>query len=187
METLSSIRIPFLADIPIIGTALFSQPLSTYILYALFPLIGWILYRTIGGLALRAVGERPEAAVAAGHSPTAIRFFAILICGFLAGLGGATLVVAQTGTFADGMSAGRGFVAIAVVALGRWTPAGVAIGSLVFGAVSAVQFLAQSMGWQVPYTLVLASPYVLTLVAMAIVRGSRAAPMALNQPLKSRS
>lgn len=187
VETLPNIRIPLFADIPVLGNALFSQPLSTYVLYLVFPLTWWMLYRTIGGLALRAVGERPAAAVAAGHSPVAIRFAAVLVCGFLAGLGGATLVVAQTGMFADGMSSGRGFVAIAIVALGRWTPAGVAVGALVFGAVSALQYLAQSMGWQVPYTLVLASPYVLTLAAMALVRDSRAAPLALSQPLESRS
>jgi simple sugar transport system permease protein len=172
-----------LSDIPVIGRALFAQPASTYVLYLLFPLVGLALYRTVGGIALRAVGERPSAAVASGHSAVKIQLIALLLCGFFAGLGGATLVVAQAGTFSDGMSAGRGFIAIAVVALGRWTPRGTAMGALVFGAVSSLQFLAQSMGWQVPYTLVLASPYVVTLAAMAVFRGSRAAPTALGHPL----
>jgi simple sugar transport system permease protein len=82
------------------------------------------------------------------------------------------------------MSAGRGFIAIAIVALGRWGPGGVMAGALVFGAASALQFLAQAMGWQVPYNLVLASPYILTLVALAFLRGARTAPAALGQPLR---
>jgi len=186
IETLRAIRIPVLSDLPVIGTALFAQPVSTYLLYILIPLTGLIFYRTVGGIALRAVGEHPAAAVAAGHSPARIQFAAILTGGFLSGLGGATLVVAQTGTFSDGMSAGRGFLAVAVVALGRWNPRGVAAGVLVFGAVGALQFLAQAMAWPVPYTLVLASPYVLTLAAMATVRGSRAAPAALGRTLENR-
>ena len=185
VETLRALAMPALSDLPVIGRALFAQPLSTYLLYFLVPAVGWTLYRTTAGIALRAVGEHPPAAVAAGHSPAKIQFLALATGGFLAGLGGATLVVAQAGTFSDGMSAGRGFIAIAIVALGRWTPHGVTAGVLVFGAVSALQFLVQSMGWPVPYTLVLASPYVLTLVAMAAFRGSRAAPAALGQQLES--
>lgn len=184
--TLVPVLIPGLSGIPVVGQALFSQPVTTYLLYALFPLVGWVLYRTVAGLALRAIGEHPPAAVSAGHSPARIQFVALLICGFLSGLGGATLVVAQAGTFSDGMSAGRGFIAIAIVALGRWTPRGVAAGALVFGGVSALQFLAQAMNWQVPYTLVLAAPYVLTLAAMAALRGTRVAPAALGRALEQR-
>ena len=185
VDTLRALPIPVLSDLPVVGQALFAQPLSTYLVYLLVPAVGWALYRTVGGIALRAVGEHPPAAIASGHSPARIQFVALVIGGFLAGLGGATLVVAQAGTFSDGMSAGRGFIAIAIVALGRWTPRGVTVGILVFGAVNALQFLVQSMAWRVPYTLVLASPYVLTLVAMAAFRGSRAAPAALGQPLES--
>ncbi|MCX5754507.1 MAG: ABC transporter permease [Gemmatimonadetes bacterium] len=183
VQTLASLPVPGLSTLPVVGDALFAQPISTYLLYFLFPLTGWVLYHTVFGVALRATGERPLAVVAAGHSAAKIQLAALIFGGVLAGLGGATLVVAQTGTFSDGMSAGRGFIAIAIVALGRWTPRGVVVGVLVFGAVSALQFLAQAMAWNVPYTLVLASPYVLTLAAMAIFRGSRTAPAALGQPL----
>lgn len=185
VDTLRALPVPVLSDLPFVGHALFAQPISTYFLYLLVPAVGWVLYHTVAGIALRAVGEHPPAAVAAGHSPDRVRFVALVTGGFFAGLGGATLVVAQTGTFSDGMSAGRGFIAIAIVALGRWTPRGVTAGVLIFGAVNALQFLVQSMAWRVPYTLVLASPYVLTLVAMAAFRGSRAAPVALGQPLGS--
>ncbi|MDA1081937.1 MAG: ABC transporter permease [Gemmatimonadetes bacterium] len=183
VATLPELRIPFLADIPIIGPALFSQSLPTYILYALFPLVAYALYRTIGGVVLRAAGEHPPAVIAAGHSPAKVQFMALCVCGFLAGVGGATLVVAQTGTFSDGMSAGRGFIAVAVVALGRWRPVGVLLGVLLFGSASALQFLAQSLGWNVPYNIVLAAPYVLTLLAMAALRGSGSAPAALGRAL----
>jgi simple sugar transport system permease protein len=100
---------------------------------------------------------------------------------------GGTLVLVQVGTFAEGMSAGRGFVAIAIVALGRWRPAGVALAALLFGAASAIQFLFQAMGWGVPYQLFLALPYLLTLVALARVGGRTAAPAALGRSLEALS
>ena len=181
VTTLAAVGVPVLERIPLLGPALFTQPVTTYGLYVLFPLTAWFLYRTVGGVVLRAVGEHPAAATSSGHRAGVIQFVAIVIGGFLAGVGGATLVVSQVGTYADGMSAGRGFVAIAIVALGRWHPLGVAAGALVFGAVGALQFLTQSLGWSVPYNLVLAFPYVLTLVALALFGGSRASPAALGR------
>jgi ABC-type uncharacterized transport system permease subunit len=183
VQTLPVVKIPVLSAIPLIGPALFAQSVATYTLYALFPLLAWFLYRTTAGIALRASGELPHAVRAGGHRPERMQLLALLVCGFLAGIGGATLVVVDTATFSDGISAGRGFIAIAVVALGRWTPAGVAAGALLFGGAGALQFLAQAVGWQIPYNLVLASPYVLTLVAMAAFRGSRAAPAHLGRPV----
>lgn len=183
ISTFLPLQIPVLSEIPVFGQAFISQPVTTYLLYVLFPLVGWGLYRTVGGIALRAVGEQPSAAVSAGHSPARIQCAALLACGFLSGLGGATLVVAQTGIYSDGMSAGRGYIAMAIVALGRWTPRGVAAGALVFGGVSALQFLTQAVNWRVPYTIVLATPYLLTLVAMAALGGRRAAPAALGRTL----
>jgi simple sugar transport system permease protein len=97
----------------------------------------------------------------------------------MGGLAGGTLVLAQAGTFAEGMSAGRGFIAIAIVVLGRWHPTGVALAALVFGAASALQFLLQALGLALPYQLFLALPYVLTLAALAGVAGRVRAPAAL--------
>jgi ABC-type uncharacterized transport system permease subunit len=181
VQTLPIVKIPLLSAIPVIGPALFAQSIATYALYALFPLLAWFFYRTTAGIAMRASGELPHAVRAGGHRPERIQLVALIVCGFLAGIGGATLVVVDTGTFSDGISAGRGFIAIAVVALGRWTPAGVAAGALLFGGASALQYLAQAVGWQIPYNLVLASPYVLTLAAMAVFRGSRVAPAHLGR------
>jgi simple sugar transport system permease protein len=173
--------IPGLSRIPLIGTAVFGQPAITYLVYVLVPLLWWALYRTRMGLAIRAVGENPEAARAAGINPRRVQLGAVLFGGVMGGLAGGTLVLSQVGTFAEGMSAGRGFIAIAVVALGRWHPVGAAIGALLFGGASALQFLFQAMGWAAPYQLFLGLPYLLTLVALAAFGGRHAAPAALGK------
>jgi ABC-type uncharacterized transport system permease subunit len=181
IPTAKAIAIPLLSSAPILGRALFVQPATTYVVYALVPLIAWWLSRTHAGLSLRAVGENPAAAIAAGISPNRVRWLALLFGGALGGLSGGCLVVAQVGTFAEGMSAGRGFIAIAIVALGRWSPLGVAIAALLFGAASALQFLFQSLGWNVPYQLFLAFPYLLTLFALAGITGQHAPPAVLGR------
>jgi general nucleoside transport system permease protein len=173
--------LPGLDHIPVIGPALFQQPAITYLAYIMVPVLWWAMYRTRFGLALRAVGENPEAARAAGIDPRRVQLGAVMFGGIMGGIAGGTLVLAQVGTFAEGMSAGRGFIAIAVVALGRWHPVGAAIAALLFGAASALQFLFQAMGWHAPYQLFLALPYLLTLVALAAFGGRHAAPTALGK------
>jgi simple sugar transport system permease protein len=138
------------------------------------------MFHTHAGLALRACGEAPAAARVAGIAVTRVQVLAVLFAGALAGLGGATLVLAQAGTFAEGMSAGRGFVAIAIVVLGRWHPVGAVVGALVFGAASALQTLFQALGSTLPYQLFLALPYLLTLAALAGVAGRSRPPAALG-------
>lgn len=179
--TIGPMPIPVLGEIPIVGPALFSQPITTYALYLLVPALAWWLFRTRGGLALRAVGERPEAAAAAGVRPDVVRVLAILFSGVMGGLCGGMLVLVQVGSFNEGMSAGRGFIAIAVVVLGRWTPLGVAGAAGVFGAAFALQFLFQSLDWAVPYQIFLALPYLLTLVLLASLRGRATAPASLGR------
>lgn len=179
VPTIGTMRIPGISSIPIVGRALFEQPAVTYVAYVLVPLIAWWMYRTHAGLALRAIGESPEAAAASGVRVARLRTLAIAADGLLGGLAGATLVLAQAGTFVEGMSAGRGFIAIAIVALGRWRPIGVALAALVFGAASALQYFFQAAGTHAPYQLFLALPYLLTLVALATARGRSIAPAAL--------
>ncbi len=179
--TIAPIAVPGLSAIPILGPALFDQPLVTYVLYAIVPALALWFYRSTSGLALRAVGEHPGAALGAGISPARVQWAALLFGGAMGGISGGTLVLAQVGTFAEGMSAGRGFIAIAIVVLGRWTPFGVAGAALVFGGASALQILAQTMGWAIPYQVPLAFPYMLTLVLLASTRGRTAAPAALGQ------
>jgi simple sugar transport system permease protein len=180
VPTMSPSAVPGLGQSPVIGPALFEQPAVTYVLYALAIALWWWMGRTHAGLALRAVGERPVAAEAAGISAVRVRALALLFGGALAGLAGGVLVLAQVGTFTEGMSAGRGFIAIAVVVLGRWSPAGVAGAALLFGAASQLQYVFQSLGWQVPYQLFLALPYVLTLFVLAGTQRRAAAPGALG-------
>lgn len=179
VPTAGPVAIPVLASLPVLGRALFAQPVITYALYALVPALWWWLYRTHAGLALRAIGESPTAAATAGIHVGRMRTLALAFGGALGGVAGAALVLAQAGTFAEGMSAGRGFIAIAIVVLGRWHPLGVALAALLFGAASALQYLFQAMGWPVPYHLFLALPYLLTLGALAGVAGRVRAPAAL--------
>lgn len=180
VETDAPWRIPLLSDLPYLGSAFFAQPGMTYFAVALVPATWWLLHRTHAGLSLRAVGEAPSAARAAGLRVGLLQSVAIVLGAGLGGLAGGTLVLAQAGTFAEGMSAGRGFLAIAIVALGRWRPLGVAIASLVFGAAMALQYVVQALGWTVRYELVLMIPYLLTLVALgAFGRGT--APVMLGR------
>ncbi len=180
--TMHAFAIPLLNQLPLVGRALFAQPAVTYTLYFLTPLTAWWMVRTQAGLALRAVGEQPEAAIAAGIKPRRVQTAAVLFAGAMAGLAGATLVLAQAGTFVEGMSAGRGFIAIAIVVLGRWSPLRVVGAALLFGAANSLQSLFQAAGWQhVPYQLFLAVPYLLTLVVLAGASSRSAAPAALGR------
>ena len=177
------VSIPGLSRIPVVGAALFAQPPITYLVFALVPALAWWMSRTHAGLALRAIGEQPEAAEVAGVRIQRMRVLAVLASGVLGGLAGGTLVLAQAGTFAEGMSAGRGFIAIAIVVLGRWNPLGVALAALAFGAVSALQFAFQAMGWHAPYQLFLVVPYLLTLAGLAGTVGRAQPPAALGKAL----
>lgn len=182
IPTTGAVSLPVLSRIPVLGPTFFDQPPPTYVVYLVAPVLWWWLYRTHAGLAIRAIGERLESVRVSGVNVPRWRWVTILTGGALGGVAGATLVLSQSGTFAEGMSAGRGFIAIAIVVLGRWRPMGVVIASLLFGAASALQFLFQAMGWSVPYQLFLALPYVLTLLALAGFAGRRIeAPAALGR------
>ena len=175
------VAIPGLASIPLVGGALFAQSVFTYVAIVAIVVVWWALGRTHLGLALRACGERPSAARAAGIATTRLRAGAAVLAGALGGAAGASLVLVQSGTFAEGMSAGRGFIAIAIVALGRWRAGGVLLAAVAFGAASALQYLFQARGWTLPYQVFLALPYVATLIALATTRARGAAPAALGQ------
>jgi general nucleoside transport system permease protein len=176
IPTFSPLAIPGLSQIPLLGPALFQQPAPTYLAFAALPLVWWVLFRTRLGLSLRATGESAAMARAAGVRTRLIRAGATIVGGSFAGLGGATLVLAQVGTFAERMTAGRGFLAIAIVVLGRWHPIGVALAALLFGAATALQFLFQAAGVELPYQLFLMLPYLLTLLALAGAVGRVRAP-----------
>jgi simple sugar transport system permease protein len=176
LPTLAPIPIPLFSTVPLLGPALFSQPAPTYLGLFAVPAVWWLLFRTRIGLALRATGESAAVARASGVPTRLVRAIAVITGGGFAGLAGATLVLAQVGTFAEKMTAGRGYVAIAIVVLGRWHPVGVAIAALAFGAAMALQFLFQTLGIDTPYQLFLMLPYVLALLALAGVVGRVRAP-----------
>jgi len=185
LPTLEPLALPLLSRLPLVGRALFEQPATVYLAFLLAPLLWWLLFRTGWGLSLRAAGEEPTAASAAGVPVRATRTWATLLGGALAGVAGAHLALAYAGTFAEGMSAGRGFIAIAVVVLGRWNPLLVLPAALLFGAASALQFALQALGTAVPYQLFLALPFVLTLAALAGWVGRSRAPAALARSYPS--
>jgi simple sugar transport system permease protein len=155
------------------------QPAPTYLALALVPLVWIFLFRTSAGLRLRAVGEAPHAAESVGVNVAATRFAAVVAGALLAGLGGGYLSLAYSNTFVEGMSAGRGFIALAIVVFGRWRPAGVLGGALLFGAATAGQFQLQAAGVAVPYHLLLMLPYVLTLAVLALTSRTARGPAAL--------
>jgi general nucleoside transport system permease protein len=181
LPTLAPVPLPLLSRIPILGPALFDQPAPTYLALVALPVVWWVLFRTRPGLALRATGEGAAMARAAGVRTGLVRTAATIVGGGFAGLAGATLVLAQVGTFAEKMTAGRGYVAIAIVVLGRWHPAGVALAALLFGAATALQYVFQALGLAVPYQLFLMLPYVLTLLALAGAVGRVRAPADLGK------
>jgi general nucleoside transport system permease protein len=176
IPTFAPLPVPGLARIPVVGAALFDQPMPTYLAFAALPLVWWVLFRTRIGLAFRATGEGAAMARAVGVRVNLVRAGATVVGGGFSGLGGATLVLAQVGTFAERMTAGRGFLAIAIVVLGRWHPVGVALAAILFGIAAALQFLFQALGVRAPYQLFLMLPYLLTLLALAGVVGRVRAP-----------
>jgi len=173
-----------LARIPVLGPVLFDQNALVYFTLLLIPTFWYVISRTRYGLRLRAAGERPEAADALGLGVFRIRWYALLAAGALTGLAGAYLTLAYANTFVENISAGRGFVALSVVILGRWNPWGLAAASVLFGAAMALQFGLQALGTVVPYQLFLALPYALTLVVLAGVGGQASAPSALGEPYR---
>jgi ABC-type uncharacterized transport system permease subunit len=171
-----------LAHLPLIGPALLSQNALVYFSFLMVPVFWFIVYRTRWGLNLRAAGERPQAADALGLRVYQLRWQALMISGVMTGLSGAYLTLGYANTFVEGMSAGRGFIALSIVILGEWRPGRIAIASILFGAALALQFVLQAVNTGAPYQLFLALPYVLTLVVLTVLGGQGRAPTALGEP-----
>jgi simple sugar transport system permease protein len=183
LPTFPDIAIPGLSSLPAVGHGLFTQPLVTYFTWLLVPVAWWFLFGTRGGLVLRATGESETAARAAGVAVRRVQVLAVLTGGVLAGIAGGSLVLAQVGTFAEEMTAGRGFIAIAIVVLGRWHPLWVFAAALMFGAATALQFVFQAMGLAVPYQFFLMLPYAMALVALTGGLGRARAPAGLGKTI----
>jgi len=183
VQGFESIALPLLSDLPLLGPVLFSEPALAYLALLLVPAVHVFLHYSMPGLKLRMVGENPYAAAAQGVRVQRVRVLALLACGVLAATGGAFLSIAYAGTFVEGMSAGRGFIALAIVIFGRWSAPGALAAALLFGLATAVQFHVQALSLPIPYQLMLALPYVLTLIVLAGYAGSTRAPAALGTSL----
>ena len=179
---LPELSIPLLSQIPVIGDSLFSQDIIEYLAFVTLILVIIVVGRTTFGLNIRAVGENPSAADTLGVSVTKIRYAAVIIGATLAGIGGAYLALSSHAFQAENITAGRGFIAVAMVYFGKWRPARAFFGTFLFGAAYLLGAFFQVVGSIIPYYFLLMVPYVLTLVVLVgIARGARP-PSALGVP-----
>ena len=171
LETVGSIRIPLLADIPILGPALFDQQILVYFSWALFGAMIYFLYRSRPGLVLRAVGESPASAHSIGYPVIRIRYMATLFGGAMAGIGGAFLSVFYTPLWVEGMVSGRGWIAIALVVFATWRPFRVLVGAYLFGGVMVAQLFVQGSGLDIniPSQFLSSLPYLATIIVLVII------------------
>jgi simple sugar transport system permease protein len=177
------IALPSLSAIPFFGPILFQQDIVVYLTGLLVLGCWFLLNRTTLGLNIRAAGENPSAAETSGLSVSRIRYTATLIGAALAGLGGAVLTVAQLHFFVEGVTAGRGWIAVALVIFARWRPLLAVVGAILFGLADAVQFRIQALGDQrLPYEVLLMLPYLLTIVVLFRGIKKTEQPEALGQP-----
>jgi general nucleoside transport system permease protein len=180
--TFRTFKIPLLGDIPIIGPVFFDSTIFLYITYAMLILVQVGLFSTRWGLRVRAVGEHPAAAETVGIRVLATRYRNVILAGLLAGIGGAYLTVGFNGPFQPNMSAGWGYIALAAVIFGRWTPLGSMGAALLFGFTLELQSVLATMNVPVPSNILLMTPYVVTIVAVAGLVGHVRAPQADGQP-----
>ena len=177
-----SLGIPLLQDVPLIGPALFDQSLLVYLMYVLIPVTFFVVFRTPFGLRLRATGEVPEAVDTAGVSVARMRYYGVGLSGLLAALGGAYLSMGLLSAFTEGMTNGRGFIALAALIFGRWNPIGAAGAALLFGFAQAITFRAGQEAIPVEFLQML--PYILTIVVLAGFGGRAIAPAAIGKPYR---
>ncbi len=175
-------NIPLLSRIPALGTILFSQSILTYFALLLVPAVSYFIYRTRPGLELRSVGDNPRAVEMRGLSIATRQYGAVIFGGMMAGLGGAFLSVASAGLWVPDMTNGRGWIALAIVIFGNWQPSRILAGALLFGLIDSIQLSLQAIGVALPFQLLLALPYILTIVALVSYRARSMAPLTLGKP-----
>ena len=181
LEGLPKLYIPGLTDLPVVGQALFGQDVMVYLSVAAVPLVHLFLYRTRAGLVLRAVGENHTAAHALGYKVRRIRFLAVLFGGAMAGLGGAFLSMDYTPMWAENMTSGRGWIALALVVFATWKPVRAMLGAWLFGGVTILQLHVQGLGIDVPSQLLSMLPYLATVLVLVLISRD-VARIRLNAP-----
>ena len=181
IDPIAPLDIPVLTKLPVVGKLLFGHNPLVYLSILLLVAIQWFLYRTRAGLIVRAVGESPQSAHAIGFPVARIRYCAVMFGGACAGLGGAYMAVAYTPLWVEGMTAGRGWIALALVVFATWKPWRIPAGAYLFGGVTLAQFQAQGIGVDIPSQYLSMLPYLATIVVLAIISRDAAA-IRLNAP-----
>ena len=176
-----AIHVPLLADIPAIGRIFFQHNVMVYAAYALVPVAWFVLNKTTIGLKIRAVGENPEAADSLGVSVEGVRYFTVTLGGVFSGIAGASLSIALLNIFQQNMTAGLGFIAVALVYFGGWRPFGVLFGALIFSTVQGLQLWVQTLNIPIPSDFAVMMPYVLTIVVLVITVQRVRQPAALTK------
>lgn len=189
IAALGGIRLPMLSDLPYLGPLLFRFDPLVYLALAMVALVSWFLYRTKAGLILRTIGESPETAHAIGYDVILIRYLAVLFGGGMAGLAGAYLSVAYTPLWVENMTAGRGWIALALVVFATWRPVRVLVGAWLFGGMTIMQLQAQAIGLALPSEVLSALPYLATVIVLVIISRdrvllSRNFPASLARPFR---
>jgi simple sugar transport system permease protein len=169
LSGMQALHIPWLSDVPLLGPLLFSLDALMVLSFALFGGVSWFLFRTRFGLVLRGVGEAPASAHAIGYPVIRIRYLAVLFGGAMAGLGGAYLALVYTPLWVEGMTAGRGWISLALVVFATWRPARVMLGAYLFGGITILQFHVQALGVDLPSQLLSMLPYLATIVVLVLI------------------
>ena len=177
----AKLDLPLVSDIPVIGPILFSHDFTVYAALTLVTGVWWFLKYTRGGLILRAVGESHDAAHALGYKVVRVRILAIMFGGACAGLGGAALSLVRVPQWTEGMTAGAGWIALAIVVFASWKPARVLLGAYLFGGVAVLQLNLQAAGVSIPVEYLSMSPYLITIVVLVVMSANRS-KSALNAP-----
>jgi simple sugar transport system permease protein len=178
------VRIPGLADIPVIGPILFQNSVPVYGAFLLVPIAWWVLEKTTLGLKIKSVGQNPAAADSLGINVDRIRYFSVCLGSALAGLAGASLSIALVNLFQDNLTAGQGFIAVALVYFGGWSPWGVMGGALLFSIVNSLQLWMQVLGVNISSDVAVMLPYLLTIAALTVTVNRVRQPAALNKPFE---
>jgi simple sugar transport system permease protein len=179
-----AVKIPFLGDIPILGEIFFQHSLLVYGAFLLVPIAWWVLEKTTWGLKIKAVGQNPAAADSLGVSVDRVRYMSVCLGSVLAGVAGASLSISLLNLFQDNLTAGQGFIAVALVYFGGWRPLGIMGGALLFSSVNAFQLWMQVLGVKISADIAVMLPYLLTIAALAVAINRVRQPAALNKPFE---
>jgi len=169
VDPLSKLNIAGLSDIPFVGPILFGQDGLVYLSFVLVAGVSWFLYKTKAGLILRAVGDSHDAAHSIGYSVIGIRYLAVMFGGAMSGIGGAYLSLAYTPMWAENMTAGRGWIALALIVFATWKPGLVMVGAYMFGGITILQLHAQAAGLSVPSQVLSMLPYLATIIVLVMI------------------